>query len=624
MATVTQWNPFGVSLNVTATAGTVTRTSATQFTVKINASWETYWSGNQTNYGMTASSGGGSVTLNPFGTKSSGGSGSFTGTYSISGNGSATKSITVTFKNFNSDNGKSATKTVSFNVTVPAWTSYTIKYNANGGSGAPGNQTKWKDQTLTLSSTKPTRTGYSFLGWSTSSSATSAIYSAGGKYTANAAATLYAVWKANTYTIKYNGNASGVTNVPSNQTKTYGVTLKLSSTIPTREYYNFLGWSTSASATSPTYKAGSNYVINSAATLYAVWELAYMKPRITEFTIRRADNADGEIVYSDMGTSVHVVSIFECDEVFTSVKLELKDASGTVLQYEWGSNGETHGAITDLVLEGQVSTDKSYTAKLEVTDSKGSGYAILTVPGSAFVMDVRKGGKGASFGKPAELDDVLDSAWAIKPSGGFINIPIEEGTDFDTLTTPNTYVSYNKVANTYTNCPITTGTFKLEVTSGGNEGQVIQTLTYASKDATIIWQRFYYSSAWGDWHQTYTAAGNVLWSGASFMHDTQEITFAQKVSEQPNGIRFVFSCYNNGASNNSEWWSHDIPKHMIINHPSGGGYSMSIISPFAVACKYLYITDTGARGYADNDDTITIGGVTCTNNRYVLRYVIGY
>jgi hypothetical protein len=85
------WNPFGVMFELTATGGTVTRTSATQYTVKINAAWETYYSGAQTNYGMTASSGGGSVTLNPFGTYASSGSGSFTGTYSISGNGYATE-----------------------------------------------------------------------------------------------------------------------------------------------------------------------------------------------------------------------------------------------------------------------------------------------------------------------------------------------------------------------------------------------------------------------------------------------------------------------------------------------------------------------------------------------------
>jgi len=74
---------------------------------------------------------------------------------------------------------------------------YNITYNANGGSGAPASQTKTYGQTLTLSSTKPTRSGYTFLGWSTSSTATKATYSAGGSFTTNANTTLYAVWQKN-------------------------------------------------------------------------------------------------------------------------------------------------------------------------------------------------------------------------------------------------------------------------------------------------------------------------------------------------------------------------------------------------------------------------------------------
>ena len=148
---------------------------------------------------------------------------------------------------------------------------YTVSYNANGGSGAPGNQTKTYDVSLTLSSAIPTRAGYSFLGWSTNSSATSAQYGAGGVYTVNAGATLYAVWKANQYNISYDAN--GGAGAPSPQTKTHGTTLTLSSTEPTKTGYSFLGWSTSATATSATYSAGGSYTANSSATLYAVWKI---------------------------------------------------------------------------------------------------------------------------------------------------------------------------------------------------------------------------------------------------------------------------------------------------------------------------------------------------------------
>lgn len=81
---------------------------------------------------------------------------------------------------------------------------YTITYNANGGSGAPSAQSYvWAPSGSTnLSSTIPIRTGYTFLGWSRTQSATSPEYSAGLAWSLSNAGnyTLYAVWRINTYT----------------------------------------------------------------------------------------------------------------------------------------------------------------------------------------------------------------------------------------------------------------------------------------------------------------------------------------------------------------------------------------------------------------------------------------
>ncbi len=166
---------------------------------------------------------------------------------------------------------------------------YLIQYNANGGSNPPSGQNKDYGKNLTLSSTVPTRTGYTFLGWSTSSSATSASYSAGGSYTANADATLYAVWKANTYTVKYNAN--GGSGTMSSSSHTYDVSKSLSSNAFTRSGYTFLGWSTSSSSTSATYTNGQS-VKNLTSTnggtvnLYAVW-----KNNSTGLTVNSSNNA---------------------------------------------------------------------------------------------------------------------------------------------------------------------------------------------------------------------------------------------------------------------------------------------------------------------------------------------
>ena len=164
-------------------------------------------------------------------------------------------------------NPNGASETGSFTFNVPT---YTISYNMNGGSGSISNQTKNYNQDLTLSSTKPTRTGYTFVGWNTNKDATTAQYQPSSKYTANSGATLYAIWKINTWTVSYNMN--GGSGSISNQTKTYGQDLTLSSTKPTRTGYDFVGWNTSASATTAQYQPGGKYTANSGATLYAIWK----------------------------------------------------------------------------------------------------------------------------------------------------------------------------------------------------------------------------------------------------------------------------------------------------------------------------------------------------------------
>lgn len=162
-------------------------------------------------------------------------------------------------------------------VTVPAVArpTYTVSYNANGGSGAPSNQTKQHDITLTLSSVKPTRDGYEFAGWGTSATDTGVKYSAGGQYTGNANITLYAIWT-NVAKLTLSYNANGGTGAPSSQTHLINTVSKISGVKPTRDNYVFLGWSTSSTATKATYIADGQYTNNSftdgaTVTLYAVW-----------------------------------------------------------------------------------------------------------------------------------------------------------------------------------------------------------------------------------------------------------------------------------------------------------------------------------------------------------------
>ena len=144
----------------------------------------------------------------------------------------------------------------------------TVNYNANGGSGAPASQDKYNTVDLTLSSTKPTRTGYTFVSWNTSSDGSGTSYQPGSKYTANESATLYAIWKANTYSISYNLNG-GSKGSSAPTSGTYGSTVTVSN--PTRTNYTFTGWTVSGTGAS---MSGTSLTIGAGnITLTANWKV---------------------------------------------------------------------------------------------------------------------------------------------------------------------------------------------------------------------------------------------------------------------------------------------------------------------------------------------------------------
>ncbi len=377
--------------------------------------------------------------------------------------------------------------------TIPKLSSYTVSYNANGGSGAPSSQTKWYGKSLTLSSTKPTRTGYSFQGWATSSTG-SVAYASGASYTNNASVTLYAVWKANTYTVKYNAN--GGSGAPANQTKTYGVALTLSSTKPTRTNYTFKGWGTSASSTTVAYASGASYTKNSGITLYAIWTLAYTKPKITNLSVNRSNSSSTVI---ETGTYALAEFNWSCKKSNPTISVKWSStSSGSGTKSITGSG--TSGTAKILFGDGNLSLDSSYTVTITVTDSGGYSSVVSIISGTKFIIDLLNGGNGIAFGKLAEVSNVMDIGFKTRFTGGLQYVVLAAETDLNTLLTPNIYVGLNVSSYNYTNCPITGGTFTLEVISQGPNGQILQRLTRCDKNLYLVYERTYYTNSWGSWY----------------------------------------------------------------------------------------------------------------------------
>lgn len=365
-------------------------------------------------------------------------------------------------------------------VTIPAKDHWTVSYNANNGSGAPESQTKWRDENLTLSSTEPTRTGYTFQGWATSAGGAVA-YQPGANYTSNDALTLYAVWKANTWTVKFDAN--GGSGAPEDQTKTYGIDLTLSSTKPTRPLYNFLGWGTSSSS-SAIYQPGGKYTANADITLYAVWELAWVAPKLNNPSCFRC-NQNG--VADDTGTYVHLSGDWVTDRAVKSIVATVNNVSTQI------SGTGKAGTISVTFGDGKLSAEQSWIVTLVITDKIGPGTWTWTISATHYILDFAPNG---SVG----VNTVADG----NKLGMTVDMPINDaifyGGFIPAIGTAPSYVKLGTWSlasgNVYS---VTKSILNFELTYDGSrkmQGQIFRP-EQTKLDATSSAFEIYYSHSWG-------------------------------------------------------------------------------------------------------------------------------
>lgn len=304
----------------------------------------------------------------------------------------------------------SGTRSASGSITVPARPSNTYSFNANGGSGAPSAVTKWGGVDFTFPTGRPSRAGYTFNGWFNSGINNGTLYQPGQTVGSlpDQAITWYAGWTAYTYTVKYNAN--GGSGAPGQQTKTYGVTLTLSSTKPTRTNYTFKGWGTSSGSTTVAYAAGGKYTANASVTLYAIWTLNYTKPKITNVSIERC-TSDGTV--NDEGTYAKFSFKWSIDSTATlsSIVIGYKDykppgTAGSNTYYDTTITASGKSGTVSKVIGGSLATETTYDAHIEVFDNKGSTQVLGIIPPISYIIDVSPQG-GVGFGRPAPADQTV-------------------------------------------------------------------------------------------------------------------------------------------------------------------------------------------------------------------------
>lgn len=367
--------------------------------------------------------------------------------------------------------------------------------------------------------------------------------------------------------------------------------------------------------------------------------LAYAPPKISALAVDRRDyDADGGNYvkggYLAVKFSGEITSLNSKNTA--AYTIQHKKSTETSYTTETLTDFAGQYSVSDGVFVFRADTASSYDILLTVEDAFTS--ANKTAKGSSVKKVwslLKKAGEivGIAFNKVAEHEGVFEIGFQTLFTGGILHPTLEPETDLDDIRTPNTYIGANLSDNNYTcggnELPLSTGTFSLEVVGIGEAGQVKQRLTYCHKTASRAWERIYHLTgdvmSWGEWVCVSDFDGQLLWEGGRYMTADHTNALAEPVSKQRSGIVLVFSEYIDGATSDTAFHEMFIPKTMVAKHPGKGHcFQLSSSNLDHFATKYLYISDDKIVGHANNGMTGTGDcGITFSNTRFVLRYVIG-
>ena len=466
---------------------------------------------------------------------------------------------------------KSAARTTKY--TFSKWkatngTQYAAKgsYTANAATTMTA---QWTTSTTTaaVALTTPTRTGYTFDGWATSSTGAKA-YNGGASYTPSGNVTLYARWNR---TVTYNAN--GGEGQPASQTviATSAITVASQGSM-SRSGYRFLGWNTKADGTGTNYAAGSSYPAqNPTVTLYAQWQVLLNIDITSAVRCDSGDNPDplgdwASIIWSwENGDGTAVTPTFE-----VSNDPETNAASVTP-----GSPAVSGNCRVSL---GDIDPQTAYTITVSGT-TVGTSTATVslpityTAPSISSVKTNRVAETSQGSGEYV-LDDAgevlkLDVAWAVCQSGSQrVNMSVQAvDTDGNALfkvngiPTPHALMTdvsgnYGGTSTFYVDAAtfLADKQYTVTVYLGdvlGNSAQRGDVLSSAYFPLDFLGDAYYYEpteDASCDPTKTYYVMGDAGWyvkfEGSAF---EMGVTYYEKTGPKPgHGVSFGAPCKDEG------------------------------------------------------------------------------
>ena len=299
--------------------------------------------------------------------------------------------------------------------------SYSVKFNFNDGSGGSTSLSTTYGDYYNMPS-NPKRTGYTFVGWFNTSSSTGGTQYTSGKIKGTGTNELWARWKANSYTVKFNGNGS-TSGSMSDQSFAYGTAKKLTTNTFKKTGYTFSGWATSSTG-GVSYSDGQSVsnltsISGGTVTLYAVWT-----PNIYTISLNKQSGSNGtSTIYLKYNTGW-----YSNNTGTTSISAITKPTrSGYIFQ---GYYTDTEGKGTQIIN----SNGNFVSGKLTYTTANDTLYAYWTPISYSINYELNGGAFGGNSPTNNTQYNTAINVPAPRPPTGYTFAGWSGGTNFNSST----------------------------------------------------------------------------------------------------------------------------------------------------------------------------------------------
>ncbi len=418
----------------------------------------------------------------------------------------------------------------------------TVTYNSQGGSSVTAGSVA-TDAKILAAPTAPTKTGYTFSGWSATTTGSVVSFTGGYTHGQTANFTLYAIWAANALTITY--DSKGGSSVTSD-TVNVGASIASAPTAPTKTGYTLAGWSATDGGAVVTFPYTHNQT--SDFTLYAKWSL-------NSYTVVfNANNGSGTMANQ---TATHGVAVNLSANLYSRANYVFHRwataADGTGTTYDNLAQA-TFTAGTTLYAQWTANTYVVTYSYNNATGGNSTSSASFTTAGSPIVLPTptKTGYTFAGWYSDSALVNSIGSAGAnYSPTGATLAL--------------NAYAKWTAIDYTFTYDANSADSGSVPTESSK---QITQTATVSANTGLLVRAGYTFSG----WNTQSNGGGTTYLSGSIFTVQSSNVRLYAKWTTNT----YTVTYNSNGGTGNAQRTVSSVATNISTDSYTTGGASIAL------------------------------------------------